>query len=343
MDLTITTRRLELKHTWTIARGSANFKEYHYIALAHEGVRGYGEAAHNARYGESPESIGAFLEASKALLQSADPWQFYDLSKKFHAFGEGQYAAKAALDMALMDWITKKLALPLHRFWGLNQNKTPVTSYSIGLDRPEFMQQKIRDAVDLPILKIKLGSENDEAVMRAVREVTNRIVRVDANEGWKDRQEALKKIQWLKELNVEFVEQPLPVQRLDDVAWLRAHSPLPLIADEDVRTVRDIPALAQAYDGINIKIMKAGGLQEALRMIHVARAHGLKIMLGCMVESSLGITAAAHLSPLVDWADLDGNLLIKNDPYRGATVAQGRLILPDAPGIGVVEAPSRTF
>ena len=336
MNLTITTRRLELKHTWTIARGSADFKEYHYVALEHEGVIGHGEAAHNVRYGESLESIGAFLEASKAWLRSANPWHFHDLFRALNDLGEGQYAAKAALDMAMMDWITKKMAMPLHRFWGLDENKTPITSYSIGLDRPELMQQKIREAPNLPFLKIKLGSENDEAVMHAVREATNRTLRVDANEGWKDRQLALKKIQWLKELNVEFVEQPMPAQRLDDVAWLRARSPLPLVADEDVRTVKDIPALAQAYDGINIKIMKAGGVQEARRMIHVARAHGLKIMLGCMVESSLGITAAAHLSPLVDWADLDGNLLIKNDPYRGATVANGRLILPDTPGLGVV-------
>jgi L-alanine-DL-glutamate epimerase-like enolase superfamily enzyme len=338
MDLTITTRRLELKHTWTIARGSADFKEYNYVALEHEGVIGYGEAAHNVRYGESLESIRSFLEASKELLREADPRHFYDLSRKIHAFGEGQYAAKAALDMALMDWVTKKLALPLHRFWGLDENKTPITSYSIGLDRPEIMQKKILGAADFPIIKIKLGGDNDEAVMRAVREVTAGVVRVDANEGWRDRQQALEKMQWLKELDVEFVEQPLPANRLDDVAWLRERSPLPLVADEDVRTMKDIPALARAYHGINIKIMKAGGLQESLRMIHAARAHGLKIMLGCMVESSLGITAAAHLSPLVDWADLDGNLLIKNDPYRGATVVRGRLILPDTPGLGVVEA-----
>jgi len=336
MKLTITTRRLELKHTWTIARGSADFKEYNYVALEHEGVTGHGEAAHNVRYGESLESIRAFLEASAQFLQPADPWNFYDLSKKIHAFGEGQYAAKAALDMALLDWVAQKLGVPLYRFWGLDQDKTPVTSYSIGIDRPEIMQEKIRGAADFPILKIKLGGENDEAIMHAVREATDRIVRVDANEGWKDRQLALEKIYWLKELEVEFVEQPMPAGRLDEVAWLRAHSPLPLIADEDVRTVKDIPGLVQAYDGINLKIMKAGGLQESLRMIHVARAHDLKIMLGCMIESALGITAAAHLSPLADWADLDGNLLIKNDPYRGATVAQGRLLLPEGPGLGVI-------
>jgi len=336
MRLSITTRRLELQHTWTIARGSADFKDYHYIELEHEGVIGMGEAAHNLRYAESLESIHAFLEANRDFLEQAEPWHFHDLAQIFHDFGEGQNAAKAALDMAVLDWITKKLGLPLYRLWGLDPGKTPVTSYSIGIDRPEIMQEKIRAAADFPILKIKLGSGNDEAIMQAVREVTDRVVRVDANEGWKDRELALEKMHWLKELNVEFVEQPMPAHRLQDLAYLRAQAPLPLVADEDVRTVKDIPALAEAYDGINIKIMKAGGLQEALRMIHVARAHGLKIMLGCMVESSLGITAAAHLSPLVDWADLDGHLLIKNDPYRGVRVEQGRLILPEAPGLGVV-------
>ncbi|RIK64282.1 dipeptide epimerase, partial [candidate division KSB1 bacterium] len=211
------------------------------------------------------------------------------------------------------------------------------TSYSIGIDKPEIMQEKIRAAAEFPILKIKLGSDDDEAIMAAVRAATDRVVRVDANEGWKDRQEALEKIQWLAKMNVEFVEQPLPAHRLDDVAWLRERSPLPLVADEDVMKANDLPALARAYHGINIKIMKSGGLQEAMRMIHVARALSLKIMLGCMIESSLGITAAAHLSPLVDWADLDGNLLIKNDPCRGVRVEQGRLILPEGPGLGVEE------
>lgn len=337
MRMTLTTHRLELKQTWTIARGSTDFKEYNYVQLEAEGIIGLGEAAHNVRYGESLESIQESLPSFYPLLEDANPYEFYDLGNEILRQKEGQNAAKAALDIALMDWICKKLKVSLYKFWGLSKNKTPITSYSIGIDRPEAMQQKIREAVAFPILKIKLGSEDDETIMRAVREVTNRAVRVDANEGWKDRQEALEKIQWLARMNVEFVEQPLPAHRLDDVAWLRERSPLPLVADEDVKTAADIPLLARAYHGINIKIMKSGGLQEALRMIYLARGLGLKIMLGCMIESSLGITAAAHLSPLVDWADLDGNLLIKNDPYRGVRVEQGRLILPEGPGLGVVE------
>ena len=329
MRMTLTTHRLELKHTWTIARGSADYKEYNFVQVEAEGITGIGEAAHNVRYGESLESIRESLTSLQTLLENANFSQFYSLGQSILQWKEGQNAAKAALDIALLDWITKRLKVSLYEYWGLNKSKTPVTSYSIGIDKPEIMQEKIRAAAEFPILKIKLGSDNDEAIMAAVRAATDRVVRVDANEGWKDRQEALEKIQWLAKMNVEFVEQPLPAQHLDD--------PLPLIADEDVKTAKDLPALARAYHGINIKIMKSGGLQEALRMIHVARALGLKIMLGCMIESSLGITAAAHLSPLVDWADLDGNLLIKNDPYRGVRVEQGRLILPEGPGLGVEE------
>lgn len=337
MRMTLKAHRLELKHTWTIARGSTDFKEYNFVELQAEGITGIGEAAHNVRYGESLESIQKFLVDSQPLLESINYKKFYSLGQSILEWQEGQNAAKAALDIALLDLITKRLKVSLYEYWGLNKSKTPVTSYSIGIDKPEIMQEKIRAAAEFPILKIKLGSDNDEAIMAAVRAATDRVVRVDANEGWKDRQEALEKIQWLAKMNVEFVEQPLPAHRLDDVAWLRERSPLPLVADEDVMKANDLPALARAYHGINIKIMKSGGLQEALRMIHVARALGLKIMLGCMIESSLGITAAAHLSPLVDWADLDGNLLIKNDPYRGVRVEQGRLILPEGPGLGVEE------
>jgi len=335
MLLELSTYRLELKHTWTIARGSADFKEYNFVELRSEGIVGRGEAAHNIRYGESLESIREFLLEARSLFDSANPYEFYELNKRILALTAGQNAAKASLDMALLDWVTQRLQIPLYALWGLNPAHTPKTSYSIGIDSPQAVYEKAREAEAYPILKIKLGSEQDEEIMRAVREATDRPVRIDANEGWQDRQLALEKMQWLAGLNVEFVEQPIPAGRLAEVAWLRDRSPLPLVADEDVKTVNDIPALARAYHGINIKIMKSGGLQEALRMIHVARALGLKIMLGCMIESSLGITAAAHLSPLVDWADLDGNLLIKNDPYRGVKVVGGRLLLPHAPGLGV--------
>lgn len=338
MKIEIATRRLELEFPWRISRGTADFKEYHFISISQDGVTGLGEAAHNSRYDESLESIGKFLHAAEDVLHRTNLWEYHDALQRINRLCNGQNAAKAAIDMAIMDWITKQLDIPLYKFLGVNKSRTPVTSYSLGIDTPENLQQRIKNLREFPVLKIKLGGEQDEEILRAVREVTNATIRVDANEGWKDRHEALERIGWLLELGVEFVEQPLPAGRLDDVAWLRERSPLPLVADEDVKSTREIPALAGVYDGINIKLMKAGGIQEALRMIYLARALGLKIMLGCMVESSLGVTAAAHLSPLADWSDLDGNLLLKNDPYRGVTVRDGLLVLPEGPGLGVVPA-----
>jgi len=199
----------------------------------------------------------------------------------------------------------------------------------------------VKEAKDFPVLKIKVGTENDEQLVTAVRDVTDKPLRVDANEGWHDKEQALEKIRWLQRMGVELIEQPLPAARVEETAWLRQRVDIPIVADEAVKRAEDIPLLAGAYDGINVKLMKAGGLQEALRMIHVARALKLKIMLGCMIESSVAISAAAHISPLVDWADLDGNLLISNDPFLGVTVDHGRLILDERPGLGVSERAGR--
>ena len=227
----------------------------------------------------------------------------------------GEPAAEAAIDMALRDLAGKRLGAPLWELLGIDPRPTPPTSFTIGLDTPEVVARKVREAGDFEILKIKLGSDEDRAVLEAVRDVTDRPVRVDANEGW-TLEEARERLEWLAGMGVELVEQPLPADQLDESRELRRLSPLPIVADESVHRAADIPRLAEAFDGINIKLMKCGGLGEALRMIHVARAHGMKVMLGCMIESSLAVTAAAHLSPLVDWADLDGNLLVTNDPFR---------------------------
>jgi L-alanine-DL-glutamate epimerase-like enolase superfamily enzyme len=335
-----TVKRLNLRHTWTIARGSSDFKEYAYVELSSDGVVGWGEAAHNVRYGESLESTQAAIDKARPLIEGANLWHFVDLGYAIQKVVEQQTAAKTALDMALMDWVTKKLGAPLYRYLGLDKNKTPLTSFSIGIDKPEIMQAKIREAEIYSILKIKVGTPDDERIMAAVRAVTDKPLFVDANEGWKSKEEALDKIQWLAENNVILLEQPLPAAMREEQKWLRHRCAeleikLPIIADEDAKRASDIPKLVGAYDGINIKVMKAGGIQEALRMIYLARCLNLKILLGCMIESSLGITAAAHLSPLVDWADLDGNLLIANDPFVGVKVEKGKLVLPDAPGLGV--------
>jgi L-alanine-DL-glutamate epimerase-like enolase superfamily enzyme len=207
---------------------------------------------------------------------------------------------------------------------------------SIGIDTPELTKKKVAEAAEFPVLKIKVGLDSDEATLAAVRSVTNKPLRVDANEGWKSKEEAARKINWLQSLGVEFIEQPLPVAMHEETRWLRTKVHMPIFADEACLHLQDIPKLAEAYDGINIKLDKCGGIWEALRMIHTARAHGMKVMLGCMISSSAAIAAAAHLSPLVDYADLDGFLLISNDPFRGVTVEKGQLLLPDRPGLGIV-------
>jgi len=240
--------------------------------------------------------------------------------------------------MALMDWVGQKLGVPLYRYFGLDPHDTPVTTFSIGIDNPETTRQKVKEAADFPVLKIKVGLATDEATIDAVRSVTKKPLRVDANEGWKTKEEAVRKINWLESQGVEFVEQPMPAAMLDDIRWVRGKVHIPIIADEACLHPWDIPRIKDSFDGINIKLMKCGGMLEAYRMIQIARSLKLKVMLGCMIESSIGIAAAAHLSPLVDYADLDGNLLIANDPYRSVKVEKGKLILPERPGLGVVRA-----
>ncbi len=340
VQLRTTVKRLNLRHTWTIARGSSDFKEYPYVEILQNGVVGWGEAACNIRYQETLESMQTTIEQARPLVEKADLWRYYDLGNSIQKVCDQQMAAKTAIDMAVIDWVAKNLNVPLYRFLGLDKSKTPLTSFSIGIDKPEVMQGKIREAEIYPILKIKVGAPNDEKIMSAVRAVTDKPLFVDANEGWKSKEEALEKIHWLAKNNVVLLEQPMPAAMHEEQKWLHRRCAelkinLPIIADEAVKQASDIPRLAEAYDGINIKLMKAGGIQEALRMITLARCLNLKILLGCMIESSLGITAAAHLSPLVDWADLDGNLLISNDPFSGATVENGKLILPEGPGLGV--------
>ena len=328
-------RDLNLIHTWTISRASANVKHNVFIKLTKDGISGIGEAAPNIRYNETPESTVEVIEKARPLIEKYDLWHFVDLGYAVRELVEEQTAAKCAIDIALMDWVTKKLGIPLYQYFGLDKSKTPITSFSIGIDTPEVMQQKIGEAKEYPILKIKLGTDRDEEIMKAVRDVTDKTLRIDANEGWKTKEEALEKIKWLGKMGVEFIEQPMPAEMLEETRWLRERVSIPIIADEAVKSAADIPKLATAYDGINIKLMKSAGIQEALRMIWMARSLGMKVMLGCMVESSCAISAAAHLSPLVDYADLDGNLLIANDPFKSVKVENGKMILSEKPGLGL--------
>jgi L-alanine-DL-glutamate epimerase-like enolase superfamily enzyme len=327
--------RLKLRHTWTTVMSSSDYRDTLQVRLTRDGVTGVGEGAPIVRYQENAESARQAVESVRDLVEQGDLWEFEKLMASVFRRVRGQYAAKAAVDIALMDWVGQKLGVPLYRYFGLDPQDAPVTTFSIGIDTPEITRQKVREAAPYPILKIKVGLDTDEATIAAVRSVTNKPLRVDANEGWKDKEEAVKKINWLATQGVEFVEQPMPAAMLEETRWVHERVHLPLIADEACEHPADIPRLVGIYDGVNIKLDKSGGMLEAYRMIQIARALGLKTMLGCMISSSVSVTAAAHLSPLVDYADLDGNLLIANDPYRGVEVRKGKLILPDRPGLGL--------
>jgi L-Ala-D/L-Glu epimerase len=263
-----------------------------------------------------------------------DPFALEDIMQRLDKIIRLHPSAKAAVDMALYDIMGKMLNVPLYKLLGLTAARTPRTSFTIGIDTPAQMAKKALLAKNYPILKIKVGTRHDLEILKAIREVSSATIRVDANTAWTPK-EAIKTINALAPYNIEFVEQPVPAHDLAGLKLVRDNVPVPIIADESSIIYKDIPRIADCVDGINIKLMKCGGIRHALKMIHAARAHNLRVMLGCMVESSLAITAAAHLTPLVDYADLDGNLLIDNDPYMGVTVENGKLVLPDRPGLGV--------
>jgi L-alanine-DL-glutamate epimerase-like enolase superfamily enzyme len=330
--------RLRLRHTWTTTMSSSDYRDTLHVRYIKDDLTGVGEGAPIVRYHEDAASARQAVQGIAEFLTAADPLEFDKTLGEVLRRIDGQWAAKAAVDIALLDWVGQRRGLPLYAMLGLDPADAPVTTFSIGIDTPEVTRQKVREAEPYPVLKIKVGLDTDEATVAAVRSVTDKPLRVDANEGWKDRETAIQKIEWLATQNVEFIEQPLPAAMLDDIAWLKERSPMPIIADEACLRPEDIPGLAGAYDGVNVKLDKAGGILQGYRMIQIARALGLKTMLGCMISSSVSITAAAHLSPLVDYADLDGHLLIANDPYEGVRVVAGRLVLPDRPGLGVVRA-----
>jgi L-alanine-DL-glutamate epimerase-like enolase superfamily enzyme len=327
--------RLQLRHTWTTTMSSSDFRDTLQLTYDRDGVVGHGEGAPIIRYKETAESARRAAESIRDFFASANPWQFEKVMAEVFQRIEGEYAAKAAIDIALMDWIGQRLGVPLYKYFGLDPADAPLTTFSIGIDTPEVTRRKVQEAEAFPILKVKVGLDTDEATIEAVRSVTRKPLRVDANEGWKSKGEAVRKINWLESQGVEFVEQPMPATMLEETRWVHARVHIPIIADEACLHPSSIPGLAGAYDGVNIKLDKCGGMQEAFRMIQVAKAFGMKTMLGCMISSSVSVTAAAHLSPLVDYADLDGNLLIANDPYVGVRVEAGKLVLPDRSGLGL--------
>ena len=327
--------KLNLIHPFTIARSTRTHYDSIILILEHNGITAYGEAVPTTRYDEDAEKVNTALASVDFESEPFnDPFKLEDIDSACRENPLMTPSAIAAMNIAYWDMQGKLLGQPLYRLWGLNPLKSLMSTFTIGIDEIDIIKQKVREAEIYPILKVKQGLDNDREIISAIRELTDKPIRVDANEGW-TKEEALEKIEWLSGQNVEFVEQPLPADKLDESAWLKERSPLPIVADENCMTKEDIPKIAHAFDGINIKLMKCGGPTEALKMIHTARSFGLKIMLGCMCESSIAIGAAAHMSPLADWADLDGNLLLSNDPYRGIDVKEGKLLLPDKPGIGV--------
>ncbi len=326
---------LQLHHTFRTSRSASDVTKVVITQFEHEGITGCGEASPIKRYKEDAGTVAAFLQKVE-LSKFESPFLLEEILAYVDSIAEGNASAKCAVDIALHDWIGKRLNVPLYQLWGLNPAKTPISSFTIAIDTKEMIEQKVREAEEFPILKVKLGSESDREIISTIRKVTDKKLYVDANEGWKEKCLALERIQWLSDLNVEFVEQPMPASQTDDLRWLHNKSSLPVIADESVHRLQDVPALAEMFDGINIKLMKCTGLREAMRMIHAARSINMKVMMGCMVESAVGISAAAQLAPLLDYADLDGNVLISNDPFDGVRNIRGELRLHNRPGIGAV-------
>ena len=325
----------ELKHVFTVSSFSRSTTPDVQVRIDYDGYTGYGEASMPPYLGQSVESVCTFLKKVN-LEQFPDPFCMDDILTYIDSLSPGDSAAKAAVDIALHDLVGKIIGAPWHRMLGLNPLKTPDTTYTIGIDTDEMVKLKTREvAGQFKILKVKLGTERDREMIRAIREVSDLPIAVDVNQGWKNKKKALDEIFWLKEQGIVMVEQPMPKEMIDANAWLTERSPLPTFADEAIQRLKDIPAIKGAYTGINVKLMKCTGMREAWKMMNYARAEGMKVMIGCMTETSCAIAAAAQLSPAVDFADLDGNLLIANDIFRGTTVVDGKITLNQLPGIGI--------
>lgn len=326
---------LKLKHVFTVASYSRTTTPDVQVEIEYEGVTGYGEASMPPYLGQTVDTVMAFLRKVD-LEQFSDPFGLEDILAYVDSLSPGDTAAKAAVDIALHDLVGKLLGAPWYKIWGLNKEKTPSTTFTIGIDTPDVVREKTREvAGQFNILKVKLGRDNDKEMIRTIRSVSALPIAVDANQGWTDRQYALDMIHWLKEQGIVMIEQPMPKEQLDDIAWITQQSPLPVFADESLQRLSDVAALKGAFTGINIKLMKCTGMREAWKMVTLARALDMKVMVGCMTETSCAVSAVAQLSPVVDFADLDGNLLISNDRFKGMEVINGKITLNDLPGIGV--------
>lgn len=339
LDMTFHPYVVELAHTFTISGFSRNTTTILMIEITFDGITGYGEAALPPYMaGQTLETATEFLKKVN-LSQFTDPFELDDILTYVDSVAPGMSCPKCGIDIALHDLVGKLIGLPLYKIWGYTKDKTPCTSFTIGMDTREMIIQKTLEAEPYKILKVKLGSteENDKMIIETIRSVTDKPIVVDANQGWKDKYYALDMINYLSDKNVGFVEQPMPKHIIDDMAWVTEHSPLPTFADESCQRLVDIPKLYGAFNGINIKLIKCTGLREANKMIAMAGGYGMKVMVGCTTETSCAISAAAQITPKVDFADIDGNLLITNDCFSGMKLTDGKITLNDLPGIGVVK------
>lgn len=335
LNLTFEPYELKLRHAFNLARSQRTTTPDVQVRIEYDGVTGYGEASMPPYLGENVESVCKFL-SSLDLGQFADPFRIEDIHEYMDSIAPANRAAKASVDIALHDLTGKIMGQPWYKIWGLNPEKAPNTSFTISYDAdPTEMAAKIAETAPFKVVKVKMGVGHDKETVEALRRVSDVAICVDANQGWTDKEQALEMCEWLAERNCLFVEQPMPKEMIEETAWVRERSPLPLIADEFMQRLPDVKRAAEAYDGINIKLMKSTGMHEAYKMATLARALGMKVMLGCMTETSCAVTAAAQLSPMVDWADLDGNLLIANDRFDGIKIVDGKVTIPDRPGIGV--------
>jgi len=325
---------LELRHVFTLSGSSRTTTPVMLTEIACGEHVGYGEASMPPYLGESHLTADAFL--SRVDLSKYDnPFDLETILGDIDRLAPGNPAAKASIDIALHDLIGKIMGQPWYNIWGFAREKTPYTSFTIGIDTPEVVRQKVKEAEEYRILKVKLGRQTDKEMIETIRSVSDKPICVDVNEGWKDKEHALEMVHWLKEKGVVFVEQPMPRDWFDEHAWLTERSPLPIMGDEAIQRLPDVKKAVGCYSGINIKLMKSTGMREAQAMLLLARSLGLKVMIGCMTETSCAISAASNLSPMADWADLDGALLISNDPFTGMKVIDGKVTLMDYPGIGV--------
>ena len=327
-------------HPFIIARGGRSEWRTVWVRIEDgDGVEGWGEAAPSGFYGESADSVVAALGRMTPVLDKADAWSLDTIDAELERAVRLNPSARSAVSAALHDLAGKRLGVPVYRLWGLDPARAPQSSFTIGLAPSlDVLRERVKEAAQYPVLKIKLGSDHDIDILEAVRDAApDKILRVDANAAWSAKH-ALQMVEVLIDHEVEFLEQPLPPHDIEGLRFVRDRSPLPIIADESCLVATDIPKLVGAIDGINIKLSKCGSVREALKMIAVARAHGLIVMCGCMIETSLGISAAAHFAPLLDYADLDGAALLSDDPFTGATITAGEITIPDSPGLGVERA-----